>query len=138
MKIKEYLQQHRLITDGAMGTYYEKKYQNHTEASEYANTKYPERIVEIHLEYLYAGAKLIRTNTFASNTLLFENMEQVQENIRAGFAAAQQAKERYLQELGRQEDIYIAADIGPVYAADLEAEEQTQEEYRAVCDTFLS
>lgn len=137
MKIKEYLQQHRLVTDGAMGTYYEKKYQNHTEASEYANTKYPERILDIHLEYLRAGAKLIRTNTFASNTLLFENMEQVQENIRAGFAIAQQAKERYLQELGRQEDIYIAADIGPVYAAGLE-EKQTLEEYKAVCDAFLS
>lgn len=138
MNIKEYLQQHRLITDGAMGTYYEKKYQNHTEASEYANTKYPERILDIHLEYMRAGAKLIRTNTFASNTLLFDNVEQVQENIRAGFAIAQQARERYLQELGRQEDIYIAADIGPVYAAGLEEEKQALEEYQAICDAFLS
>lgn len=70
MNIKEYIKEQRLITDGAMGTYYEEKYSEDTVIAEKENLKNPEQIKEIHLEYLRAGARLIRTNTFAANTMV--------------------------------------------------------------------
>lgn len=74
MNIAAYLKEHRLITDGAMGTYYQKKYKDEQIFVERANTEAPERVKEIHLDYIAAGAKLIRTNTFATNTMFFETM----------------------------------------------------------------
>lgn len=137
MHIKEYLSRQRLITDGAMGTYYEKKYNEHIGVAEWANTTHPQRIMDIHMEYLRAGARLIRTNTFASNTLIFGSMDQVRENIRAGFTIAMQAREAFMQESG-VEDVYVAADIGPVYHAAMEEDGQAEEEYREIVDTFLA
>ena len=50
--MKQYLRQNRIITDGAFGTYYAQKY-NTLELPELANMKYPERVKEIHQEYLH-------------------------------------------------------------------------------------
>ena len=60
--ISEYLKENYLICDGAFGTYYAEKY-NTKELPELANLSAPERVREIHEEYVSAGAKLIRTNT---------------------------------------------------------------------------
>ena len=79
MNIKEYIKEQRLITDGAMGTYYEEKYSEDTVIAEKENLKNPEKIKEIHLEYLRAGARLIRTNTFAANTMFLADMQEVKE-----------------------------------------------------------
>lgn len=65
--LREYLLHNRLICDGAMGTYYSVKYDKQS-IPELDNTACPENIKEIHKEYIQAGARLIRTNTFASNT----------------------------------------------------------------------
>lgn len=64
--ISEYLKENYLICDGAFGTYYAEKY-NTKELPELANLSAPERVREIHEEYVSAGAKLIRTNTFAAH-----------------------------------------------------------------------
>lgn len=45
------------------------KYKDEQIFVERANTEAPERVKEIHLDYIAAGAKLIRTNTFATNTM---------------------------------------------------------------------
>ena len=74
MKITEYLKNNRLITDGAFGTYYQKKFKDEYNVVEKANTKAPDRVKKIHLEYIEAGADLIRTNTFATNTMFFDNL----------------------------------------------------------------
>ena len=42
MELQEYLKSHRLITDGAMGTYFEEKYGKEAGISELANTEAPE------------------------------------------------------------------------------------------------
>ena len=57
--ISEYLKENYLICDGAFGTYYAEKY-NTKELPELANLSAPERVREIHEEYVSAGAKLIR------------------------------------------------------------------------------
>ena len=77
MRLKEYIQTKRIIADGAFGTYYMSLYGDGSKPEkglavsnlpELANITAPERIVGIHTEYIEAGAQLIRTNTFASNT----------------------------------------------------------------------
>ncbi|MGN0638457.1 MAG: bifunctional homocysteine S-methyltransferase/methylenetetrahydrofolate reductase [Huintestinicola sp.] len=83
MDIREHLGEHILIADGSFGTYYAEKYRTE-ESPELANILHPERVRAIHSEYIAAGAELIRTNTFASNTLsLGMPIEEVAENISA-------------------------------------------------------
>ena len=94
MNIKEYIKEQRLITDGAMGTYYEEKYSEDTVIAEKENLKNPEQIKEIHLEYLRAGARLIRTNTFAANTMFLADMQEVKETVRAGYEIAKGSSNR--------------------------------------------
>ena len=64
------IQENVLLADGAMGTYFNQKYMSEMEAEE-VNLEAPEWIVAIHKEYIEAGARLLRTNTFAVNHGLF-------------------------------------------------------------------
>jgi hypothetical protein len=49
-----------------MGTYYAVQHNGYP-MSEFENIEHPEIIRGIHLAYVEAGAKLLRTNTFAAN-----------------------------------------------------------------------
>ena len=75
MTVNEYLKEHILIMDGAMGTYYERQADGKKEYAEQAGIEEPHIIKRIHREYIEAGAKMIRTNTFAVNHLLFSKKE---------------------------------------------------------------
>ncbi len=131
MNIKEYLAKNRLLTDGSFGTYYAEKYQTE-EICELANLKYPERVLEIHRAYIEAGAKLIRTNTFAANTAVFYgNIEEVKKNIKAAAVLAKQAVS------AQEKEIYIAGDIGPIpNDGSLESEEMSAQ-YEQIAETFI-
>lgn len=131
MNLQEYLKEHRLIADGAMGTYYEKKYTVRSGIAEMENLSCPERIQEIHLDYIRSGARFIRTNTFACNTTFLGDIEQVKECIRDGYQAAVSAVEV------SGEDVVIAADIGPIPEMNFEDREGILQEYQTICDTFL-
>ena len=131
MKIAEYLKTKRLITDGAMGTYFQKKYNDEHTFVERANTETPDRVKEVHLDYIRAGAELIRTNTFATNTMFFDTIEEVTENIKAGYGIAKEA----VAESGRE--VFIAADLGPIYDSEQETFEEVLTEYKTICDTFF-
>lgn len=127
--IQDKLKYQKLLFDGAFGTYYAQLY-NTKELPEFANIKYPERVYEIHKEYIEAGAQLIRTNTFASNTVsLGMDWEEVQENIRQGYRLAKKAAE--------EGDAYIAADIGQIPCESQADKEWIVEEYVEICRTFL-
>ncbi|MDY4838430.1 MAG: homocysteine S-methyltransferase family protein, partial [Lachnospiraceae bacterium] len=132
MKITEYLMDHRLITDGAFGTYYQKKFGDEYYVVEKANTEAPDRVKEIHLEYIAAGAGLIRTNTFASNTMFFDSLQEVVNNVEAGYAIAKKAVEE------SKKEVFIAADLGPIYDSDNEEYESVLAEYKTICDTFFA
>lgn len=129
--IREYLQKHRLITDGAFGTYYAEKYGTN-EMPELANTDAAKaaRVLEIHKEYIDAGAGLVRTNTFAANTeLLGAGIDAVEDNIRAAVRLARQAA-----------PLFIAGDIGPIPvndAADADRAAGRTQEYCRIAETFI-
>lgn len=131
MNIREYLKKSKLIADGSFGTYYSQKYKT-VDIPEYANITASQRISEIHTEYISSGAKLIRTNTFASNTYSLDcSIEQVKENIKAAYKIAKEAVEQSGKE------IFIAGNIGPVpvvFQPDFEA---VEEEYYQIAKTFI-
>lgn len=137
MFIREYLRSNRLVTDGAMGTYYEEKYGMENVLSETANQTEPDKIKAIHLDYLNSGARLLRTNTFATNTMFFDSEEAVLKNIRAGYRIAEEAVREFRSEHPDAE-IVIGADIGTIYDADHMEYDAVLEEYKAICDTFLA
>lgn len=131
MNIREYLKKSKLVADGSFGTYYSKKYKT-VDIPEYANITASQRISEIHTEYINSGAKLIRTNTFASNTYSLDcSIEQVKENIKAAYKIAKEAVEQSGKE------IFIAGNIGPVPAVFQPDFEAVEEEYYQIAKTFI-
>lgn len=131
MNIREYLKKSKLIADGSFGTYYSQKYKT-VDIPEYANITDSQRISEIHTEYINSGAKLIRTNTFASNTYSLDcSIEEVKENIKAAYKIAKGAVEQSGKE------IFIAGNIGPVPAVFQPDFEAVEEEYYQIAKTFI-
>lgn len=131
MNIREYLKKSKLIADGSFGTYYSQKYKT-VDIPEYANITASQRISEIHTEYINSGARLIRTNTFASNTYSLDcSIEQVKENIKAAYKIAKEAVDKSGKE------IFIAGNIGPVPAVFQPDFEAVEEEYYQIAKTFI-
>lgn len=138
MDIRTYLKNNVLLFDGSMGTYFAEKYRDFEGSCESANLKDPEKVKKIHEEYLAAGCRALKTNTFACNPVSYRGDERLLGDvIRAGMKIAQDAvsaaKER--EKDGAHKEIFIFADIGPVIGAD---EETTAEAYRKLADLFLS
>jgi homocysteine S-methyltransferase len=126
--VYDYLKDNTLICDGAFGTYYAKKYDT-KELPELANFNSPIQVEEIHREYVMAGAKLIRTNTFAANTVsLNTDLEQVKKNIVNACFAAQRAA---------QNEAYVAGDIGPIPSDGFTHCDGEADEYIELCRVFI-
>ena len=143
-----------LITDGAMGTYYNEKYGKESVSPEKDNLTAPQKIKEIHREYIDAGADIVRTNSFASNirTLCTENagrmtrkeqLHTVYENVAAACriarSAIEQEQSRAKEEGRKIKEIYIAGDIGPVpeKRGAEEQDEELIEEYKTMAKAHL-
>ncbi len=127
--IKDKLKEQKLLLDGAFGTYYAKVFDT-KELPELANKTHSERVLEIHKEYIEAGAQIIRTNTFASNTVSLNlSWEAVEENIRAGYRLACEAA------FGQA--VFVAADIGQIPYETGADREEVAREYVEICRTFL-
>ena len=138
MVLKDYIRENDtkcILLDGAFGTYYAQLYDT-KELPELANSEHPARVLQIHKEYIEAGAKMIRTNTFATNTVCFDrNWEEVKENIRQGYRLAKQAAQNDKAE-GRQ-PVFVAADIGQIPCYNKTRQDEIAEEYTEICRTFL-
>ncbi|MDY6064875.1 MAG: bifunctional homocysteine S-methyltransferase/methylenetetrahydrofolate reductase [Finegoldia sp.] len=114
-----------LLFDGAMGTYYPSKTLNPLPKCEMANIFDKKTIVSIHKEYIKAGAKAIKTNTYQANSLALNADEAVVESIiNGGIEAAKEAC--------KGTDVLIFADIGQI-----PSEEDPFEEYCRIADIFL-
>ena len=110
-----------------MGTYYAQLSGGDTTSCELANLVRPELIRQIHLEYLAAGARLLRTNTFAAAAQFGSgDPAQLRAIIQAGYAIASDCA-------GSQ--AYVAADIGPAYNLEAPGDQQA---ILLVLDTFLA
>lgn len=129
--IKEYLKNTVLISDGAMGTYYSELTGNDVSYCEFANLNDKETIKKIHSEYIEAGAKLIRTNTFSANIYdLGVSKERLKDIIKSGINIAKEAAE--------DKSVFIGGSIGPIKEDNLdESYNNILNEYKYIVDCFL-
>ena len=100
-----------ILADGAMGTQLHARGIPFDACFDELNLSQPELILEIHREYLEAGARIIETNTFGANQhkLSSHGLEhQVVEINAAGVALAKQA----IDETGV--DALVAGSVGPL------------------------
>ena len=136
-QLRSWLQEHTLLLDGAMGTYYASLCKEETAVSEYANQTNPALIKRIHKEYIAAGANLIKTNTFALGQLQLDMMDEQQKEllVQACRIAKEAIAEAY--EEGRKEPVFLAADFGPIPQYTDRTEEEMLLQYQRLCDWFL-
>ena len=107
MDFKNLLEKEFVSLDGAMGTMLQAKGLKMGEAPELLNIGKPEILIEIHKEYIKAGADIIYANTFGANRYkLSDSGHSVQEIIGAGIQNAKKACEGT--------DTLTALDIGPI------------------------
>ncbi len=131
MNFKDYIKTHNILADGSFGTYYVEKYHT-SEAPEYANIYHKDRVTKIHSSYLEAGAKLIRTNTFAANTMSMQkDFSFVRENIQEAVSLA-----RIAIKLAGCKDAFIVGDIGPISTASGFSSETIENEFYDIAKTF--
>ena len=109
MNILNKLGKEMLFFEGGMGTTLQKKGLTTGELPESWNISHSDIITEIHLAYLNAGCNIIKLNTFGANKLKFPDKKELRSVIEAAFRNAKKA----IELSKRQDDIYIALDIGP-------------------------
>ncbi len=88
--------------DGGAGTLLQSWGLKPGEKPEEWNISNPDKIIEMHRQYLDAGADIITSCTFGANRFKFDNLEEI---ITAAINNAKKACEGY--------DAYVALDIGP-------------------------
>lgn len=120
MKIREKLGKEILFFDGAMGTELQSRGLQTGEIPETWNILQPEKIKQVHKEYLRAGANVISANTFGVNSFKCRNMEySVEQLVSAGINLVKESiaevREELLEQGGKEETLptmYTALDIG--------------------------
>ena len=127
MNVTEYLRTRPLLFDGSMGTYFAQKSRQMAVRCELANLSQPELIREIHREYLDAGARALKTNTFGANLPAFQGDEEL---LRRAVSAAC----RLAREAMDGREAFLFGDIGPVEPA---GETDPGAEYCRVADLLL-
>lgn len=113
-----------------MGTWYDRLTGYKGNLAERANLENPQQIRDIHRAYIEAGAQLIRTNTFAVNSMFF-SADEIEEVLKAAWENASQA----VSDSGK--DVWIAADMGPIDADETKADGDVEQEYIQLSDYFL-
>lgn len=128
--IRDYLKDHILVTDGAMGTYFGEIMGNFS-SCEMGSIKNPNIIRRIHREYIKAGAKLIRTNTFSANTISMNiNHDELKNLLISSYNIAKETAKN---------DAFIGCSIGPLHETQKRKMNGYDylKEYKFIVDTFL-
>nr|BAL52559.1 bifunctional homocysteine S-methyltransferase / 5,10-methylenetetrahydrofolate reductase protein [uncultured Chloroflexota bacterium]BAL56868.1 bifunctional homocysteine S-methyltransferase / 5,10-methylenetetrahydrofolate reductase protein [uncultured Chloroflexota bacterium] len=100
-----------LLADGAMGTMLHAHGISFDRCFDALNLEQPQLVLDIHRQYVQAGARLLLTNTFGANRYKLERhglANQLIEINQAGVALARRAAQE-----GR-EQVFVAGDVGPL------------------------
>jgi homocysteine S-methyltransferase len=122
-----------LILDGAMGTYYNLRNEHKIPVVDMAVLENPEEVRAIYHEYLQAGADVINTNTFCSNSYKLKMTHpELKQMLQKAYDLAQVEAQSYGKD--------VAADIGPLPEMVGNEEisfEEALNEYYFIIDCFL-
>ncbi len=131
-----------VLADGAMGSYLFWRTGRLSEKNhlyEAFNVDQPELIKEVHLAYLRAGSRCLKTNTFGANKSTLERYGEVgriEEINRDGVRLARAALERFLEVSGKEKDYFVLGSIGPSIAG-FQGGEALREVYGSQLTTIL-
>ncbi|MCF6271034.1 MAG: homocysteine S-methyltransferase family protein [Melioribacteraceae bacterium] len=100
-----------LILDGAIGSLLQQRNveMHKTLWSSYANIAAPEKVIELHREYINAGADIITTNTFRTNPTAYNKVSLKISNYEFVKRSIELAKEA----VGKNKNIIIAGSNPP-------------------------
>ncbi len=105
--LRERLGREWLFFDGGTGTILQEKGLKPGELPETWNLSHEDAIYDLYMGYLKAGSNIFNTNTFGANALKYpDNLKDI---VEAAVRIAKKAR----QDSGREDDAYIALDIGP-------------------------
>ena len=111
-QFREFIREDRVrIFDGAMGTMLYKKGVYINRCYDELNLSSPELVVEVHREYIKAGAEIIETNTYGASRLKLAQQGLDEKLVEINVAAAQLARKAV--ESSRH-DVFIAGAISPL------------------------
>jgi methionine synthase / methylenetetrahydrofolate reductase(NADPH) len=108
-----------LLTDGAMGSYLFKLTGRLSESNhvyEAFNTEQPELIQKVHLDYLKAGARCLKANTFGANRHQLRQFgleDRVVELNRVGVQLAREAMEKFKVKSHETGPFFVLGSVGP-------------------------
>ncbi|MBX5465186.1 MAG: homocysteine S-methyltransferase family protein, partial [Clostridia bacterium] len=108
------LEEGPLLADGAVGTQLHARGAPLFGSLELLNVQSPELVLDLHLDYLRAGARLLTTNTFQGHRLALARHGLQEEVWRLNVAAVKLA--RQAREMAGQE-AFVAASLGPCQGA---------------------
>ena len=120
MRIKDFLQRHRLVMDGAMGTQIQERalgpevWGAVEGCNEWLNVSAPEVIGEIHGAYFAAGADAVETNSFGASPLTLGEYglsARAREISRAAAVIARRAADEASAREGRP--TFVLGSVGP-------------------------
>ena len=95
MKILNELGKKMLFFDGGMGTMLQAKGAQPGEMTELWNIKRPDDVLDVHCQYLEAGADVITANTFGASDLKLEGSGYTSDEvIKAGIGLVKEAINR--------------------------------------------
>lgn len=106
MTLKERLGKEWLFCDGGTGTILQEKGLKGGELPETWNITRPDDIKALGRAYFEAGCNIVNSNTFGANRFKYENVSEI---VAAGVRLCREAR----HESGRDDDAYVAIDIGP-------------------------
>ena len=106
MGLRERLGKEWLFCDGGTGSILQKMGLKGGELPETWNLTRPDDIRALNRGYFEAGSNIVNTNTFGANRFKFDNVAEI---ISAGVKLCQEAR----KEAGREDDAYVAIDVGP-------------------------
>ena len=106
MGLRERLGKEWLFCDGGTGSILQKMGLKGGELPETWNLTRPDDIKALNRGYFDAGSNIVNTNTFGANRFKFDNVPEI---VKAGVKLCQEAR----KEAGREDDAYVAIDVGP-------------------------
>ncbi len=104
--LRERLGKEWLFCDGGTGTILQEMGLKGGELPETWNLTRPDDIRKLNRAYFEAGSNIVNTNTFGANPIKFANCEEL---VKAAVKICREAR----SEAGRDDDAYVAIDVGP-------------------------
>ena len=105
----ERLGRERLYCDGGTGSLLQARGLKGGELPERWNLTHPETVRDVALSYFRAGSHIVVSNTFGANRLHYPDPGELRAIVAAGVGHVLAAR----RQAGREDDAYVALDIGP-------------------------